>query len=92
MEDYPSVPNAPSAEVLGDKNVCETLPTALLTQTLTTLTNLHILHILQQSIMSDKGSHSLFPGLRLGDGLSSAPFPTSSYEVEIKYNVLDFVS
>ena len=40
----------------GTKNVSETLPTALLTQALTTLTNLHILHILQQELMSDKGS------------------------------------
>ena len=53
MEDYPIVSNTPSAEVLGDKNVSETLPTALLTQALTTLTNLNILHILQQELVDE---------------------------------------
>ena len=53
MKEYPNVSNTPSAEVLGDKNVSETLPTALLTQTLTTLTNLNILHILQQELVDE---------------------------------------
>ena len=53
MEDYPIVSNTPSAEVLGDKNVSETLRTALLTQALTTLTNLNILHILQQELVDE---------------------------------------
>ena len=33
--------------------ISETLPTALLTQTLTTLTNLNILHILQQELVDE---------------------------------------
>ena len=53
MEDYPIVSNTPSAEVLGDKNVSETLPTALLTQALTTLTDLNIVHILQQKLVDE---------------------------------------